>query len=490
MIRHMIFSRVFCFFLVVCTFLILEATSSADAPIFGIDSQVFQKANSGVIPPFGAFDDPGAVTFNGFDSIEIDVNGFGGFGGQFYGQFGPAFDVNDYQIELKIKKYSDNTADEIRVVMSQHDGGFQSGQSRSEDFGFRFLEIDSVSDTDFVTLTRDITELQNPVTGSVFEPWDTYQTTGGFLPGDMLQDYDSVEGGNRNGLWRMQIQSATGLSDRLHVDVESVRLVPKTSEPEVARFDGKTGISQDFFALGVVDQSNGNLVINGIGSGFPSAATRPVKTSFDGSSAVLEVKVKLGASNTMPGFSVIMKDLDGNDDASGQGAEEYGLFINEELLNTSTFVTVSRPISEANLTLGQASGFFNTGDGDLVDFDLFTLAVLADFANNPGGRLDVEIESIKIIPAVVGDANFDSDNDVDGSDFLVWQRGLGTLDANLADGDANNDQTVDAADLAFWKEQFGSTPTLNAVPEPCSLTIFAWGVLCLSCVRRTTARIL
>ena len=40
------------------------------------------------------------------------------------------------------------------------------------------------------------------------------------------------------------------------------------------------------------------------------------------------------------------------------------------------------------------------------------------------------------------------DGDVDGTDFLAWQRGLGkTVGAKLAEGDADRDGDVDAADL-------------------------------------------
>ena len=48
--------------------------------------------------------------------------------------------------------------------------------------------------------------------------------------------------------------------------------------------------------------------------------------------------------------------------------------------------------------------------------------------------------------------DFDGDGDVDGADFLVWQRGLGT--------------THDAGDLADWRANFGSVPSIGVVPEP------------------------
>lgn len=76
-------------------------------------------------------------------------------------------------------------------------------------------------------------------------------------------------------------------------------------------------------------------------------------------------------------------------------------------------------------------------------------------------------------PAVTENADFDDDGDVDGGDFLAWQRGLGT-GTQHAEGDADFDEIVDAADLAIWKAQFGPTPPLAAIPEPATAALFLW----------------
>jgi len=56
-----------------------------------------------------------------------------------------------------------------------------------------------------------------------------------------------------------------------------------------------------------------------------------------------------------------------------------------------------------------------------------------------------------------GDADFDLDGDVDGRDFLSWQRGYGSQNAAKSDGDADNDDDVDAFDLEIWQNEFGSS---------------------------------
>jgi hypothetical protein len=86
--------------------------------------------------------------------------------------------------------------------------------------------------------------------------------------------------------------------------------------------------------------------------------------------------------------------------------------------------------------------------------------------------------------------DFDGDGDVDGKDFLTWQRGLGlTGQPDATTGDADDDGDVDAADLASWKLHFGPGPTpVSAVPEPASLGLLLAGGMALAAVRRRSAK--
>jgi hypothetical protein len=78
------------------------------------------------------------------------------------------------------------------------------------------------------------------------------------------------------------------------------------------------------------------------------------------------------------------------------------------------------------------------------------------------------------------DADFDADGDVDGADFLTWQRGIGGP-ATLANGNANGDGAVDGADLAIWRTQFGpgapAASAIGAVPEPATAALAAAAML-------------
>lgn len=89
-------------------------------------------------------------------------------------------------------------------------------------------------------------------------------------------------------------------------------------------------------------------------------------------------------------------------------------------------------------------------------------------------------------------ADFDTDGDIDGRDFLIWQRGFGGL-ATQATGDANEDNFANSTDLAIWERQFGagiSAPLAVAevVPEPsCFLLATFAGLFGLGATHRRRA---
>ncbi|HYO24692.1 MAG TPA: choice-of-anchor Q domain-containing protein [Lacipirellulaceae bacterium] len=82
------------------------------------------------------------------------------------------------------------------------------------------------------------------------------------------------------------------------------------------------------------------------------------------------------------------------------------------------------------------------------------------FGRVMGGRIDAGAFESTFTPFT---ADFDSDNDVDGGDFIVWQRNLGlAAGATKSQGDANGDGAVTAADLAAWRLQFGAVGSVAA----------------------------
>ncbi|MEO2047213.1 MAG: PEP-CTERM sorting domain-containing protein [Pirellulales bacterium] len=152
----------------------------------------------------------------------------------------------------------------------------------------------------------------------------------------------------------------------------------------------------------------------------------------------------------------------------------------------------------------------NDGGGafDLVTIPFAASPQSADIIDGPlddsnmhiyiGGALGVRFDDLSVTvsgAAVLDNANFDLDADVDGGDFLTWQRGFGT-ESGLIYGNANhsgnaagiNTPTVDVADLGIWEDQFGASPlaaaATTAVPEPGTVALagLAAGLACF--VRR------
>jgi hypothetical protein len=81
--------------------------------------------------------------------------------------------------------------------------------------------------------------------------------------------------------------------------------------------------------------------------------------------------------------------------------------------------------------------------------------------------------------------DFDSDGDVDGADFGLWQIGYGmTTGATRADGDADGDGDVDGADFGIWQQNY--VPPAGSIPEPATMALLALGGASLLRRRRST----
>jgi len=79
----------------------------------------------------------------------------------------------------------------------------------------------------------------------------------------------------------------------------------------------------------------------------------------------------------------------------------------------------------------------------------------AKFNRIVGSAIDIGAYEAQMAPS----ADFDSDGDVDGADFLSWQRGFGKANAVRTDGNSDDDTDVDTSDLTAWSTTFGQEAT-------------------------------
>ncbi len=121
-----------------------------------------------------------------------------------------------------------------------------------------------------------------------------------------------------------------------------------------------------------------------------------------------------------------------------------------------------------------------------------TKQALLEQASQLLSNLEVE-QARAIIDSVLTPGDFNGDGNVDGRDFLLWQRQVGQTGyypLQQKEADTNADGIVDAADLALWHQYYGYVNPLSglsagfAIPEPASFSVLLVGLICLCQLRQ------
>ncbi|MEM8782331.1 MAG: PEP-CTERM sorting domain-containing protein [Planctomycetota bacterium] len=176
-------------------------TSAANLSLYEGDGMFLTGAPAGFA--FGGFS--GNVTET-ISSLTIDASSFGGIGRDLTQT---DFDASEYQLRIVYRLLPGNEAEDFRVVLRDNDGDDSAPGQGTEDHQI-FI------DTSFATPLNDgsgFSEQFSPL-NSVFTDKSFGFTNGG-------------DGALNPGLDQWQLQSAFGGTDRLHLEVRSVELVPE-----------------------------------------------------------------------------------------------------------------------------------------------------------------------------------------------------------------------------------------------------------------------
>jgi hypothetical protein len=434
------------------------------------------------------------------------------------GTFGVNFDPNQYVAELIYKPLPGNTATQLNMTLDTTDGFTAAGARSGEQLQWGFFDLVNTynntqtnGDLDADGFARALSNSGVLSQASLNFTGQSFMYASGNPTGDGQADLNDFEGAVLpvpNGAVQIHLQTVFGAPQQALIDnweIKALRIVKINPDSrEVARLDGHSGFSQRFGSPFV--RNPGLININGVdydplatdqvsrfdAAGFTNIVLntdddagvgglglwQPATTqTFNGSVANMEIRARLTAplaAGQADHIVVIAKDKDGNGTASvgDFGGEEFHFNVPLSSFNQAGMTTLTLPFSAASII--QAQEFATAGDGSFANFNLYYLGLQTD---QGAGLVDLEIEYVRIaLPGQTGD--FDGDEDVDGNDFLVWQRGLGTQ--------------YDSSDLADWRANYGaqSVPAAGAVPEPASASL-ALGFIAaaMSIARRVRSRI-
>jgi hypothetical protein len=167
----------------------------------------------------------------------------------------------------------------------------------------------------------------------------------------------------------------------------------------------------------------------------------------------------------------VVVSLKGRDNDAGTTDDGFSSLWVNPVTSASTSITDTHPHMDL---------FANSTDPIDPDLDRSNMTSLALRQTNAGNtQPDILIDEVaignnfdEVLAAVTAAApgqagDFDDDGDVDGQDFLIWQRGGSTPGGALS-----------ASDLNDWQTNYGVGPLASfaAVPEPGSMCLAAFGL--------------
>ena len=306
-----------------------------------------------------------------------------------------------------------------------------------------------------------------------------HHSTTSFSPADVVHQYTYLDNGAdhrvpipdrenfRFNLW-LSGSSAPAGGAPVEVLINDFQYLPLPPGDNTVLFDFESG-SQGWGSFGAITTASGELPSGGsIGAG--RFHTGDYSQPDEGNFGIVDVSPSGQDLSGFVGLSVdaLLKDVAGQ--PAFVGIKQLDVVV--ETPDSEEFFAPAVTLSDEYQTFSVAFDDFQSALTSLppTATDLADVTIKLVVLNTNGtGVAELNYDQITGL-ASIDNADFDADFDVDGNDFLIWQRGLGAGSLH-SQGDADNSRFVDADDLVLWKSQFreASAPFQSsalAVPEP------------------------
>ena len=272
----------------------------------------------------------------------------------------------------------------------------------------------------------------------------------------------------------LSLWSSRADADGFKLSLESNKIVAKNTESFTP--DHVFGHAFDFTNNidGTFETSHGSVDANDPGSGFNFGGGSG-NDSFVYKFKALWTYDGLGAVPATPGMVLdILKASNGVSLAQIDGQlatpESFSIAAN----NTHELIW-SVPQSTATQVWGLVYTMSGTSVVSGLAYEQSDPIVAVQWTPSFQGDTD---EVMQVVYRAATGGDFDGDRDVDGGDFLIWQRALGSTEELAADASGN--RVVDAADLFAWRTNFGRilpSPPIISIPEPASRRLIGIALL-------------
>ena len=236
----------------------------------------------------------------------------------------------------------------------------------------------------------------------------------------------------------------------------------------ITEFDGNT-----------VTGDASRAIVGGVTMPDNTGATAQLFQNFN--STTLPLDPSLQGSNFTYSIDYFVPNDTTLDNPTGESADLFYIQINFDGVNSGSAGFVGEGAAGTGWQTATVSG---TIPATATEFLAFGLIVDGGFGGSPanadGTGVALYVDNILITAGEESIGDFNSDENVDGTDFILWQQRF------MNPPPFNPILETDAQDLVDWNDNYGTmAPAISAVPEPTSLVLcLLGGVAALASSRR------